>query len=152
MGKKDDTEATGASDAGAADAGKGKDKKSKKGKEQLEAIGGAAAARPDPGPLAPWRLSICVAVSAAFTGQALFDAAMTGVGIDGALLRSFGVAFGLWVAVGFVNRLLLQAQQAVEAERVEREAREARERAAAEEVVDLSPKPWVETSGTESAA
>lgn len=142
MGKKDNDD-DGATSA-AADTGK---KKGKKGKEQLEALGGLPAPAPDPGPLAPWRLSIAVAVSAAFTGQDLFDAAMSGVGIDAALLRSFGIAFGIWIAVGFVNRLLRDAQAAVERERAEREERE---RLLRDEIDDLAPKPWMETSGTES--
>lgn len=58
------------------------------------------------GPLAPWRLTIAVATSAVFTGMPLFDAATAGVGVDMALLRSFGVAFLTWVAVGALNRAL----------------------------------------------
>jgi hypothetical protein len=179
MGKKKNDDAVDASAAAgiggalevagaeAADGKEGKDgkdgkdgkegkKKSKKDKEQLEALGGPAAPPPDPGPLAPWRLAICVAVSAAFTGQRLFDAAMSGVGIDGALVRSFGVAFALWIATGFVNRILLQAQLAIETERAEaaererRAEREEHERLLAAELDSLSPKPWVETTGTES--
>lgn len=162
VGKKNDAgddttgDAAGTDAAAGNDGADGKKKSKKKGKEQLEALGGSAAPPPDPGPLAAWRLSICVAVSAAFTGQKLFDAAMSGVGIDGALLRSFGVAFAVWIAVGFVNRILLQAQQAIEAEKAEeaerqrRQEREERERALAAELDQLSPKPWVETTGTES--
>jgi len=83
----------------------------KKDKESLEQLEGAASAPPPPpGPLAPWKLSISVAASAALTGLALYDAAMTGVGVDMALLRSFGTAFFVWIAVGFVNKVLLQAQ------------------------------------------
>ncbi len=86
----------------------------KKDKEKLESLegleGATVEARPDPGPLAPWRLSIAVAASAALVGMPLYDAAMTGVGVDMALLRAFGVAFFVWVAVGFVNKVLRQAQ------------------------------------------
>lgn len=63
-------------------------------------------------------MSIAVAVSAAFTGLDLYGAAMTGtIGIDMALIRSFGVAFAVWIAVGFVNRVLRDAQAAVEADK-----------------------------------
>jgi hypothetical protein len=92
----------------------------KKNKEKVEGLEGAVVGAPplDPGPLAPWKLSIAVAVSAAFTGIALYDAAMTGVGIDMALIRSFGVAFATWIAVGFVNRVLRDAQAAVTADKL----------------------------------
>ena len=42
---------------------------------------------------------------------------VTGVGVDIALIRSFGVAFAVWIAVGFVNRVLRDAQTAVEADK-----------------------------------
>jgi hypothetical protein len=112
----------------------------KKDKEKLEGLEGIAVqAPPDPGPLAPWKLSISVGVSAAFTGLPLYDAAMTGVAVDMALLRSFGVAFFVWVAVGFVNRVLRQALAAVETD----------PRAPA----GPSPRPWVDerTSDVESS-
>jgi hypothetical protein len=112
----------------------------KKNKETLEDLERAAVGtlRPDPGPLAPWKLSIAVAVSAAFTGLALYDAAMTGIGVDMALLRSFGVAFGVWIAVGLVNRVLRDAQAAIEADKPR--------------AVEVSPRPWVdERSDIESS-
>jgi hypothetical protein len=104
----------------------------RKNKEKLEELEGAVveAPRADPGPLAPWRLSIAVAVSAAFTGLDLYDAAMTGVGVDMTLIRSFGVAFVVWIAVGFVNRVLRDAQAAVEADKPK--------------PVQASPRPWVD--------
>ncbi|MFN8024310.1 MAG: hypothetical protein U0Q03_22465 [Acidimicrobiales bacterium] len=160
MGKKDDTpsnavelvtgDLVGDADADGGKKGKdGKDgKKGKKGKEQREGLASAPPA--DPGPLAPWRLSIAVAVSALLTGQTLFDSAMSGVGIDGALLRSLGVAVAVFVGLGVVNRHLAQAQRAVDADR---EAREAEQRARdAAELEQLGPKPWIETDGTESPA
>jgi hypothetical protein len=116
-------------DAAAADGSKKKAKK-QKGKESLEQLGGSGATPPpDPGPLAPWRLSIAVAVSALLTGSDLWDAAMTGVAVDMALLRSFGVAFVPWIATGFVNRILVQAQHAADAEAAAEADAEARERA-----------------------
>ena len=122
--------------------GDAKPKKSKKGKEKSEVLAGPAE-RPDPGPLAPWRLSIAVAGAAALTGMDAFDAAMSGVGVEAAMLRSFGVAFALWIGVGMVNKLLAQAHQAVEADHA---AREAAARAAAsaevEQTLDTGPKPW----------
>ena len=104
----------------------------KKNKEKLEGLEGAVAEAPpvDPGPLAPWKLSIAVAVSAAFTGLDLYDSAMTGVGVDMALIRSFGVAFAVWIAVGFVNRVLRDAQAAVQADKPK--------------PVEASPRPWVD--------
>ena len=77
---------------------------SKKGNDDIA----APTAPPTPrGPLGPWKLSIAIGVSALFTGMALFDAATTGLGIDMALLRSFGVAFLTWIAVGILNRVLV---------------------------------------------
>lgn len=64
------------------------------------------------GPLAPWRLSIAIAASAAFTGMPLIDAARSGVDVDMAMLRSFGLAFLTWVAVGALNRALLMSPPA----------------------------------------
>lgn len=94
MGKRDDADAKGEKGKGDQGKGKGKGKKVK---------------RP-PGPLAPWRLSIVVAVSAITTGQALLDAAQTGIQLDLALMRSFGVAFVLWIVLGKINRVLGDAQ------------------------------------------
>ena len=62
-----------------------------------------------PGPLAPWRLCLVVALAAVTTGMPLVNAAKTGVGLDMALLRSFGIAFLAWVALGRINRVLGQA-------------------------------------------
>ncbi|MFN6121799.1 MAG: hypothetical protein ACK5CE_19500 [Actinomycetes bacterium] len=122
-------------DAAAADGSK-KKAKTQKGKESLEQLGGSGATPPpNPGPLAPWRLSIAVAVSALLTGSDRWDAAMTGVAVDMALLRSFGVAFMLWIATGFVNRILVQAQRAADAEA----AAESRERAD-----EPAPLPYVD--------
>lgn len=102
----------------------------KKNKETLEGLEGADAPPPDPGPLAPWKLSIAVAVSAALTGMPLYDAAMTGVGIDMALIRSFGLAFGVWIAVGMANKVLRQAQVVAEPQ--------------AAPPAEVSPRPWVD--------
>ncbi len=102
-----------------------------KNKERLEGLEGATVeSRPDPGPLAPWRLSIAIAVSAALAGMPVYDAAMSGVAADAALLRAFGVAFFVWIAVGFVNKVLRQAQAAVDAD-------SSGSRSA-------SPRPWVD--------
>lgn len=77
-----------------------------------------------PGPLAPWRLVITVVATAVLTGQSLLDAVMTGVSVDFALLRSFGVAALVWCSVGMVNRVLVAAMvQALEAERAAQQAR-----------------------------
>jgi len=69
-----------------------------------------AEAAPEPpkpqGPLGPWRLSISVLVAPGFTGMPLWQTAQTGVGLDMALLRSFGVAFITWIATGRLNKLL----------------------------------------------
>ncbi len=73
------------------------------------------------GPLAPWRLVITVVVTAVLTGQQLLDAAGSGVGVDFALLRSFGVAALVWFCIGMVNRVLVAATvQTIEAERTAR--------------------------------
>ena len=61
------------------------------------------------GPLAPWRLVLVVALAAVTTGMPLMHAAQTGVGLDMALLRSFGIAFLAWVALGRINRVLGRA-------------------------------------------
>jgi hypothetical protein len=61
------------------------------------------------GPLGPWRLSLAVAAAAVFTGMPLLDAAQTGLGLDMALARSFGVAFLVWIASGWVNKMLAAA-------------------------------------------
>lgn len=61
------------------------------------------------GPLAPWRLSIAVGLSAALTGPALWDATMNDQHVDFALLRSFGVFFLSWFAMGVINRTLVRA-------------------------------------------
>jgi hypothetical protein len=67
----------------------------------------AAPAPPPPqGPLGPWRLSISVLVALGFTGMPLWQTAQTGVGLDMALLRSFGVAFITWIATGRLNKML----------------------------------------------
>lgn len=71
--------------------------------------GGNRSKRP-PGPLGPWRLSIVVLVSGITTGSALLAAATTGVELDIALARSFGVAFLVWVALGKINLVLGQAE------------------------------------------
>lgn len=73
---------------------------------------GTATGRPVavPGPLAPWRLSIVVGIAAMTTGEPLIAAAETGSGLDMALLRSFGIAFLAWVALGKINRTLAQAE------------------------------------------
>jgi hypothetical protein len=64
------------------------------------------------GPLAPWRLSIAVGLSAALTGPALWDATMSDQQVDFALLRSFGVFFLSWLAMGVINRTLVRASRA----------------------------------------
>ena len=63
---------------------------------------------------------------------------------------SAAVLFAVFVGLGIVNRLLVQAQEAVDAERAARE-REQRAREAAE-LEQLGPQPWIETDGTESPA
>ena len=63
-----------------------------------------------PGPLAPWRLCIVVGVSSLTTGMALVHAAESGNGLDLALLRSFGIAFVTWIALGKINRVIGQVE------------------------------------------
>ena len=63
-----------------------------------------------PGPLAPWRLSLVVALAAATTGMPLLRAASTGAQLDVALLRSFGIAFLAWIALGKINKVLAQVE------------------------------------------
>jgi hypothetical protein len=58
------------------------------------------------GPLGPWRLSIAVLVAAIVSGMALYHAALSGVGVDMALGRSFGVAFVTWIVLGSINKML----------------------------------------------
>jgi hypothetical protein len=64
------------------------------------------------GPLGPWRLSLSIAVAAAFTGMPLSRAATSGIGLDMALLRSFVVAFFTWIALSSINRVLAEASAA----------------------------------------
>ena len=59
--------------------------------------------------LAQWRLVLVIAVAAVTTGSPLVSAASTGVGLDMALLRSFGIAFVTWIALGKINSVLGQA-------------------------------------------
>ncbi len=109
----------------------------KQDKEKLEGLDGVGAVpTPDPGPLAPWKLSISVGASAALTGSSLYDAALTGVALDMALMRSFGVAFSVWIAVGFVNKVLRQALEAVDVD--------------AAAPTGMSPRPWVDERSGES--
>ncbi len=62
------------------------------------------------GPVAPWRLSLSVALSAVLTGTKLLDALETdGANLDFALLRSFGVGFCAWFILGLINRVLVAA-------------------------------------------
>lgn len=70
--------------------------------------------RRPPGPLGPWRLSLSILATAAFTGLPLLQAAATGVGLDMALVRSFGVAFLCWIALGSATRMLAQAEAAAD--------------------------------------
>jgi hypothetical protein len=63
------------------------------------------------GPLGPWRLTLAIGTSAIFTGMPLIDAATAGVGVDMALLRTFGVAFLTWISVGALNRALFDIPQ-----------------------------------------
>lgn len=64
------------------------------------------------GPLGPWRLSLSIVATMAFTGMPLSRAATTGVGLDSALLRSFVVAFFTWIALSSINRVLADAEVA----------------------------------------
>ena len=64
-----------------------------------------------PGPLASWRLSLAVGLSALTTGRALLTAAETGQQLDLALGRSFAAAALVWFACGRVNRVMADAQQ-----------------------------------------
>lgn len=105
MAKKqeDDDVEVEASD-GAAPEGEKKQKKPKK-------------VKPPPGPLAPFRLGLAVCAAVVTTGLPLWDAWTSGVGVDLALGRSFGVAFVLWIVLGRVSRMLGTAQLEAEAER-----------------------------------
>ena len=64
------------------------------------------------GPLGPWRLSLSIVASAAFTGMPLSRAATTGADLDMALVRSFAVAFFAWIALSSINRVLADAEMA----------------------------------------
>jgi hypothetical protein len=64
------------------------------------------------GPLGPWKLSLSVVISAAFTGMPLARAATSGVGLDMALARSFAAGLLTWVVVGSVNRVIANAETA----------------------------------------
>lgn len=61
------------------------------------------------GPLGPWRLSIAVLVAALTTGAPLYRAVLTGLDLDMALGRSFGVAFLTWIVLGSINKMLALA-------------------------------------------
>lgn len=63
-----------------------------------------------PGPLAPWRFSIAILVSAVTTGMTLYSAAVTGIDLDMALVRSFGVYFLTWIVLGSINKMLAIAE------------------------------------------
>lgn len=63
-----------------------------------------------PGPIAAWRLSMAVFVSAVTTGMSLLRAATTGAHLDLALGRSFGAACVVWFAAGRVNRVLVDVE------------------------------------------
>lgn len=109
MGKKDEIiEATVHEDVDDDSGKKDKPKKSKKFKAP-------------PGPLAPFRLSLAVLVSAVTTGIPLWHAWSSGVDVDIALGRSFAVAFVLWIVLGRISRMLgmaqLEAQVEAEVER-----------------------------------
>lgn len=91
------------------------------------------------GPLGPWRLSIAVGVAAVTTGKAFVDAASSGGQIDLALGRSFAVAFVMWMVLGAVNRILIQAEV----------ARLVDARTAAEEAVE-STDTWTDADHTAS--
>jgi hypothetical protein len=82
-------------------------KKPKKG--DLGDVGKVVPIKKMPGPLGPWRLSLSVAVAGLTTGLPLIHAAQTGVQLDLALLRSFGIAFLTWWLLGRINRVLIQA-------------------------------------------
>lgn len=105
MGKKDD-----AIEASVAD-DDGDGKKSKKTKKF----------KAPPGPLAPFKLSLAVLVSALTTGLPLWHAWTSGIDVDIALGRSFAVAFVLWIVLGRISRMLgmaqLEAEVAAEVER-----------------------------------
>jgi hypothetical protein len=58
------------------------------------------------GPLGPWRLSIAVVIAAITSGMALYRATATGVAIDLALGRSFGIAFVTWIVLGSISKML----------------------------------------------
>lgn len=70
-----------------------------------------------PGPIAPFRMLLAVGVSGITTGLPLLGAWSSGVGLDIALGRSFGVAFVLWIVLGKVSRMLGRAQLEAEVER-----------------------------------
>ena len=108
MGKQGDAIETSVVDEVDDGDGKKKSKKSKKFKAP-------------PGPLAPFRLSLTVLVSAVTTGVPLWHAWTSGIDVDIALGRSFAVAFVLWIVLGRISRMLgmaqLEAQVAAEVER-----------------------------------
>lgn len=73
------------------------------------------------GPLDPWRLPAVVIGVALTTGGPLLEATRTGHRLDEVLLRSLVVGLAVWILLGFVNKLLVQASvlSAVERTRLE---------------------------------
>ena len=63
-----------------------------------------------PGPIAAWRLTLAVAVTALTTGMPLVAATETGQHLDQALGRTFGVAFVVWFAAGRINRVFVDVE------------------------------------------
>jgi hypothetical protein len=92
------------------------------GKKNKKADGDVVAA--GPGPLAPWRFSIAILVSAVTTGMTLYRAAASGIDLDMALVRSFGVYFLTWIVLGSINKMLAIA--------------ESKDAAAADDVIDAA--------------
>jgi hypothetical protein len=79
-----------------------------KGKSKGKSVRGPVRAS---GPLGMWRLSLSVAVSALATGMGLLGAARTGQHLDLMMGRSLGAACLVYIALGKINRIFVDAAQ-----------------------------------------
>jgi hypothetical protein len=65
--------------------------------------------RPGRGPLAPYRLVLVVMFTLATTGRSLWVAGVSGVNVDGALIRTAIAGVLAWIVLGRVNAILKSA-------------------------------------------
>lgn len=73
------------------------------------------------GPIDPWRLPAVVIGVALTSGAPLLQATQTGERLDEMLLRAFVVGLVIWILLGVINKMLVQASvlRALERTRLE---------------------------------